>query len=98
MFAVLGEHISDADSVAELVKQVSGLQNQRVITKGFNGCSKLVQKSCRVMKELRNRGATKFIICHDSDGECRHDVIERINEELAKGTCTGFHCQIIVPV
>ena len=98
MFAVLGEHQSDADSLAVLVKRISNIQNQRILTKGLKVCGPLVHKSCRVIKELNNRGATKFIICHDSDGDAPHDIVTRINGELAKGTCSALLCQIVVPV
>ncbi len=68
MFAVLGEDSSDVDALAILIKRISGIDNQKILRKGFGGCGALRRKACRIIQEFSMKGADRFIVCHDSDG------------------------------
>jgi hypothetical protein len=98
MFAVLGEDSSDADAVAVLVKRISNSHNQKILKKGFKGCGDLRRKSCRVIQELANRGATRFISCHDADGLDPDKIRQEVRTVLAEKGCRGLDSEIIVPV
>lgn len=98
MFAVLGEDESDANSLVILVRRITGVPNQTVLKKGFRGCGDLRQNACRVIREFSARGATKFIICHDSDKENPEHLRKNVKNILIRDGCGGFVCEIVVPV
>jgi hypothetical protein len=98
MFAVLAEDRSDVDSLVILVKRICGKANATVLRKGFSGCGELCRKAWSHIKDFADKGATRFIVCHDSDGNDPEEVKKKVRESLgAKIDVTENHC-IIVPV
>jgi hypothetical protein len=98
MFAVLAEDDSDAATLEVLVKSISKIENQQVLKKGFGGCGALRSKSHRFIKEFSRLGATRFIICHDADGEDPAHIRRGVRTILSKNSCRGFDVAVIVPV
>jgi hypothetical protein len=98
MFAVLAEDSSDADSLEVLVKRISGIQNQKVFKKGFNGCGELRKKSHRFVVQFSIWGAKRFIICHDSDGTNPATIRRSVMADLRKKFRGQLDLVIVVPV
>jgi hypothetical protein len=99
MFAVLAEDRSDADSLAVLVKRISGIENDRVFKKGFSGCGELCRKAGSHIADFASQGATHFIICHDSDGNDPAAIRQKVNSAIAgKTDLKQFKHKIVVPV
>ena len=98
MWAVLAEDWSDVDAIVVLLKRISGIDNQKIFRKGFNGCGALRTKACRIMGEFSTKGATRFIICHDSDGVDVREIKAKFVATLNDPRCAGLDHQVIVPV
>ncbi len=98
MWAVLAEDWSDVDAIVVLLKRISGIDNQKIFRKGFNGCGALRTKACRIMGEFSTKGATRFIICHDSDGVDVGEIKAKFVATLNDPRCAGLDHQVIVPV
>lgn len=96
--AVLAEDRSDALALVTLVKRISRIPNCTVLQKGFGGCGQLRRKSCRIMEELSLRGATRFIICHDSDDSDPAEIKAKVRAALVRNGRSRFDYEIVVPV
>ena len=98
MFAVLAEDRSDVDSLVILIKRICGTTNATVLRKGFSGCGELCRKAWSHINDFADKGATRFIVCHDSDGNDPEVVRKKVRESLeARIAVTKDHC-IVVPV
>lgn len=99
MIAVLAEDTSDADTLVELVKRIVGKPNIRVPSKGFGGCAHLRRKAHSQLGLFARLGATRFIICHDSDGKDPEAVRRQLRASIeAKIRLKDYDHKIIVPV
>jgi hypothetical protein len=97
MFAVLAEDHSDVDSLVILVKRLSGMANAKIHKKGFSGCGELCRKAASHIANFADKGATRFIVCHDSDGNDPQDVRKKVLTSLAKITLPASYL-IAVPI
>lgn len=81
MYGILAEDASDADTLAVLVRRLSGT-SVPLKRHGFNGGSELLKKGADKVKLMYQLGERRFIICHDADGvevEVRKaEIIERV--------------------
>lgn len=99
MFAILAEDYSDAKTLVVLVKRIDGRANLTVFKKGFSGCGELRRKAASHIQDFASRGASRFIICHDSDGESPEKVRNRFRDGLTgKVDLKRLSHAIIVPV
>jgi len=97
-FAVLAEDKSDVAALQILVKRISGNPRLGVLGRGFGGCGKLRQKVCSHMADYARRGASRFIVCHDSDGNDPSELKEKIEAIIRVGRLTACRHSIVVPV
>ena len=81
-----------------LVKRVSENPKLSVFGKGFGGCGKLCRKACSHIKDFASKGASRFIVCHDSDGTRPRAVKERLEGVIRAGNCSTYNCSIVVPI
>lgn len=98
MFAVLAEDRSDVDSLVVLIKRISGMNNATVQRKGFSGCGELCRKAWSHIQEFADKGATHFIVCHDSDGNDPVEIKKKVLENLGARIIVPKNCCIVVPV
>lgn len=99
MFAVLAEDRSDAEALVVLVKRIIGKENTKVYSKGFSCCGELCRKAGSYLVNFADQGATRFIICHDSDGEDPAAIRQKVRESIPVRLNLGaFDHRIIVPV
>lgn len=99
IFAVLAEDDSDAKVLETLVKRILSAPRTKVWKKGFHGCGDLCKGALGQVKDFLDRGATHFVICHDSDGQDPGLIKQRIRSifsrtKVIEQTAVG----IIVPV
>jgi hypothetical protein len=98
VYAILGEDESDVATLRVLVRRLADNDSLPIKVKGYGGCGEMLQKGARQLRDFRNRGCTRFIICHDADGsdpEPKRELVRvRIIQpsEIRDGYC------IIVPV
>ena len=99
MIAVLAEDTSDADTLVELVKRIAGKPNIKVLSKGFGGCAHLRRKAHAQIGLFHRLGATRFIICHDSDGNDPEAVRSLVRTSIeTKLRLRDYDHKIVVPV
>jgi hypothetical protein len=98
MFAVLAEDPSDADTLVALVRGIIGQTQLKVRQKGFGGCGELRIKAPRYIKLFAELGATRFIICHDSDGKNPADIRAKVEAAIKKKGCSTYKHAVVVPV
>lgn len=98
MFAVLAEDTSDADALVALVKNITGRTNFTVYKKGFSGCGELCRKAPSHIKLFAEQGATRFIICHDSDGHDPREIRAKVEAAIKKKGCSSYTHAVVVPV
>ncbi|HVX84630.1 MAG TPA: DUF4276 family protein [Phycisphaerae bacterium] len=96
MVAVLGEDRSDAESLVELVRNISGRQNQTVFRKGFSGCAELRRKALSHLRLFQQKGCTRFIVCHDADRSSPEHIRRLVRAALGREFMDT--CFIAVPV
>jgi Domain of unknown function (DUF4276) len=98
MFAVLAEDKSDADSLVEIIKKLLDDPSATVRQKGFSGCGELCRKASSYILHFAEQGATRFIICHDSDGNPPDEIRAKVRKALSGKAGKLKHCLIVVPV
>ena len=98
MFAVLAEDRSDVDSLVVLIKRISRMPKATIPRKGFSGCGELRRKAWSHIEDFAEKGATRFIICHDSDGNDPGEVKKKVLESLRAKIQVPKDCCIVVPV
>ena len=98
MFAVLAGDRTDAEALVELIKKISGQPNATVLRKGFKGCGNLNGKAWSQIISFAKRGATWFIICHDSDGKPPGKVRENFYPGIGGKKKFKHVHRIVVPV
>ena len=98
MFAVLAEDPSDADALVALVKSITGRTNLKVHKKGFGGCGQLCRKAPSYIKLFADQGATRFVICHDSDGLDPRDIRAKVEAVIKTKGCSSYKHAVVVPV
>ncbi|MFN0051699.1 MAG: DUF4276 family protein [Planctomycetales bacterium] len=76
-FAILGEDVSDAETLRVFVKRLGN--DAPVKIRGYGGCGELLRKGWKQLKAFRDDGCNRFIVALDSDGI---DPIDRRNEIL----------------
>ena len=98
MFAVLAEDRSDIESLVVLIRRTSGNEHMPVHKKGFGGCGELCRKAWSHIKVFSERGASRFIICHDSDGVDPAVVKKKVLDSIVTKTEAPNNYCIVVPV
>lgn len=96
-FAVLAEDISDADSIASIIKLIKNDKNLTVYKKGYGGAGNLFKHGAAQIKAYNlAKDCSKFIVCYDSDGE---DVEIRrkriINEIINPANVEASYCALV---
>lgn len=98
-YAVLGEDLSDAESLKVLIRRIACNDRLTVHTKGYGGCSELLRKGARDLDELSDGGYERFVVAYDADqqdpvarfAEARSCVVER--SHVASSACC-----VVVPI
>lgn len=99
MFAILAEDRSDAEVLVILVRLIAGRGDLKVYKKGFGGCGELCRKAASHILDFSRQGASRFIICHDSDGKDPEIVRKSVRNGIGgKVDLKGLAYAIIVPV
>ena len=98
MFAVLGEDRSDAETIVILIKRILRDDRATVRKKGFSGCGELRKKAAGQLRLFREKGASRFVICHDADGSDPGPVRRLLEQEAVVPREFREHCGIVIPV
>jgi hypothetical protein len=96
---VIGEDRSDAETLKVLICcLLAGRPGLVVRTKGFEGCSDLLQKGARQLQVFAGLGCTKFVVCHDADDRNPAPARERVMRSIVKPAMVGADCCVVIPV
>lgn len=98
MFAVLAEDRSDVDALVILIRRIIGTSTASIRKKGFGGCGELRRKAWSHIKDFANEGATRFIICHDSDGNNPAEIKKKVIGSITAKINLPADYVIVVPV
>ena len=98
MYAILGEDISDANTLKVLVRRLAHNESLRVTPKGFRGCSKMLRKGAMELRNLHRLKHTRFIICHDADGPDPGPKREIVRDQIVEPSGVTEPCCIVIPV
>ncbi len=98
MFAILTEDRSDAESLTVLVRRIRNEPKSSILSKGFSGCGELCRKAWSHIRTFADRGATRFIVCHDADGTDPQEIRNKVEGAIKdRGPVDHEYC-IVVPV
>lgn len=82
MYAVLGEDRSDVEMIQTLIRRIANSPNVAVSRKGYQGAPEMLAKAPMQIQAYKKLGASRFIVCYDSDGypaEERHkEIVQRV--------------------
>jgi hypothetical protein len=98
MIAVLAEDNSDAETLVVIVRRLLNNERAPVLKKGFNGCGELCRKATAHINMFRNRGAKRFVICHDSDRTPPEEVHRKIHDTIVRPTGIAANSLVVIPV
>lgn len=98
-YAVLGEDISDVETLRELIWKLAGSERLKVMMKGYHGCGQLLRKGARDVDEFWRQGCERFVIAYDAD---RDDPVARRAEAYLRvvepSRAASSTCCVVVPV
>ncbi|HLX60047.1 MAG TPA: DUF4276 family protein [Planctomycetota bacterium] len=97
MYAILGEDVSDTESLKAIVRLIHKDNSIPIKSKGFSGCGEMIRKGKSYFETYRKLGVKYFIIAYDAD---RADPAARraeALEEVIKPSKVEKYC-IVVPV
>lgn len=96
MYGVIGEGVSDVETLKVLIRRMAGDDRLSITTYDSEGAGKLLKECCRVLKLMASRGCRKFVVCWDADGT---DPEPR-KRELEKVVATSGVSQscVVIPV
>ena len=97
-FGIVGEHKSDVDTLAVIVRRLLGNDGIKVNRKGLNGGGELFRKGVAEIESMKGLGCDRFIACHDSDGQDSKAIHEKLRRELLRPTKTEDCGCSLVPV
>lgn len=97
MYAVLGEHDSDARTVKVLIKRIAANSALSVRTKGYSGAGELLRKGARQLRLFRKLGCTKLVICMDADGPDPTPIFQKVRRQIVQDEDIA-DCCIVIPV
>ncbi|RQU70730.1 DUF4276 family protein [Burkholderia cenocepacia] len=99
MYAIIGEHQSDVDTIAQIVKRIVNDSSILVRGKGFGGCGELLKRGASQLQLYSDLKFSKFIACYDSDGGNPDEKKrELINAVFAPSGIQKDSCVALVPV
>lgn len=98
MFAVLAEDRSDVDALVVLIRRINDTPKAPIRRKGFSGCGELCRKAWSHIKAFAEEGATRFVICHDSDGNDPAAIRRKVSGSITAKITLPPSCFIVVPV
>jgi len=98
VYAILGEDITDANTLKVLVRRLAHNDSLRVTPKGFGGCSKMLRKGAMELRNLHRLKHTRFIICHDADGPDPGPKREIVRDQIVEPSGVTEPCCIVIPV
>jgi hypothetical protein len=101
---ILGEHISDAESLANIIRRIEEkLAPPRIAIKkhGFGGCARLLSNGAGMLKAWERAGCIKAIICYDADNDPNQSIEYRkelIEKQVIARSGVKILCHPIIPV
>ncbi|WP_174986740.1 DUF4276 family protein [Burkholderia lata] len=99
MYAVIGEHQSDVDTLANIIKRLCGNDRVSIKGKGFNGSGELLKRGASQLQLFKDLQCKKFIACYDSDGFNPDDRRnELIKDVFRPSGISPEHCVAVIPV
>lgn len=98
MIAILAEDRSDAETLVVLVRRILGDMSAPLFRKGFSGCGELCRKAKSHINSFRDRGADRFIVCHDADRRDPSEVRKQVAQQVFGRNEPPADSCIVVPV
>lgn len=82
MYAIIGEHQSDVDTISQIVRRIVDDASILIRGKGFDGSGELLKRGASQLQLYRDLNYSKFIACYDADGGCpankKQELIDRV--------------------
>lgn len=98
MFAVLAEDISDAETIATIVKLHFANNSLSIKRKGYGGAGGLCAKGARDIRSWAARGIERFIVCHDADSGDPKLALQKVEERIVRPAGASEASCITIPV
>jgi hypothetical protein len=96
---ILGEDVSDGNTIAAIVKTLTGNHRIEYPTHNFRGSGNLLNSGSRVLRQFHEeRGCTRFVICLDADTETVEERTRQAQTRIIKPTGLSPDYCIVVPV
>lgn len=97
LYAILGEHRSDAETLKVLVRRIADDPRLSVKIMGFGGGGELKNKGAKHLKNYARLGCTRFVVCHDADGPDPLATRDQVEARVIRPSGLGSCC-VVVPV
>ncbi len=98
MYAVIGEDKSDAEMLAVLMRRLANDQTLTIKTFGYSGCAQMLSKGARQLKSFAGLGCSRFVVCHDADGDDPNVRYNRVMERIVRPAGVAGSSCIVIPV
>lgn len=99
MYAVLGEHRSDAETLKVLIRKIARKPHLNVKIKGYEGGGELKRKGAKQITLFAQLyGCSRFVVCHDADGPNPTKKRQEIEELVTGPSGQQASCCIVIPV
>ena len=97
-YGVLGEDISDAETIRALVRLIGKNSKVPVKLKGYGGAPAMRRKGKRDLRTMCDLGCTHFVIVYDADRNPSDEVRKEVIECIVRPAEIKKVCCILVPV
>jgi len=98
VYAVLGEHASDALTVKVLMRRLSGNRSISIKTKGFQGGGDLLNKGAKQLNLFKSLGCDQFVVCYDADGPDPEPRRIKVMQKVVAPSGLAQSCCVVIPV
>ena len=98
MYGILGEDLSDADTLKVLVRNIAADDSLKIKTKGFDGSGNLLKRGAGILKLYESEGMTHFIVCHDADGTDPSENHDKVMDKVIQPSGISDNYCVVIPV
>ncbi len=98
MYGIMGENLSDVETLTVLIHRLAHSDSLQVKKKGYNGCGEMLRKGAKQLALFKAQNCSRFIVCHDADGPDPKPKYELVRGRIVEPAGMNKHVCILIPV